>query len=286
MAEVYRVIADRKPEVIKPSELFSVPGTLILRDMSRPDVPSLFASFCRYFRAQRRWIWDGGKTTPRSADILDGVRSLGQCAALAQAFRALATLPKPYGLGLTESQVGDPNGAAGGLYKGRFNNGFVAAHGDLTSPGVVLGLQSNVFSVPTHAVRFSPVTIGSPRTNLYLWENHKTVPYLGRYYDPSYGRVWDAKEQMAMFHIRESVPIKRTELTADNKQKTTTYYTGVGTSNAEVYFRDLLDEEVRSVQCRGYQGPFATLPGQPWDGPSVAELRQEYQRKVDRLQSN
>jgi hypothetical protein len=279
MPGVYQGLYEKT--TIKPSETRSLPGVKIMGDVqgAANDMSNLFAAFCKYFRTQQRWTWNGGRVTPRGYEILDGVKNFGQCSALAQALRLLAILPKPFGAGIPEQEVGDPTVATGGLYQGGTGHGFVSVHSDLTSPGVVLGLHSNVFSPPVNTTQLSLVTAASPRNGLYLWENHKTVPHRGHYYDPSYGRIWDSKEQMAKYHMKDdSTAQRRVEVTAANKQKTTTYYAGVDVMGLDVYFRGLLPEEVQVTQCNGFQGPFTSVPGKPWDGPSVGFLGTKFSK--------
>jgi hypothetical protein len=274
MPNVYQVLQNKLPVFLKPSELKTkVPGQIIAGDPSVRDFPTLFQAFCKYFRTGGHWIWNGGSVTPSSGSILDGARNQGQCLALANALRFLALQPKPFGLGINEGELGEPSTDAGGLFKGQFGFGFVSEHSDLTSRGSVLGLQSNVFQAPNPATHLTLVSMATPRSGLYLWENHKTVSYLGRYYDPSYGRIWDNKPQMAKFHIKVANPLQRVETTPAGKQETTLYYPASG-GGGDVYFRSLLPAEAQATNCNGYQGPFAALPGQEWVGPSVSGIKQ------------
>ncbi|MCU0228829.1 MAG: hypothetical protein MUF01_14440 [Bryobacterales bacterium] len=270
---MYRNLANGVAVQALPSEIAAVPGGIVLRDPKATDFEGLFHAYCRYFRQNNRWRWNGGSMTPSAGDILDGIRAEGQCAALANAFRFLATHPKPYGLGISAAQVGMAAGANAGQYDGRHGYGFVARHRDNTGGASVLQLPANVFQAPAHGSAFTVVSLATPRTEYYLWANHKTIPYMGRYFDPSYGKIWDSKEQMAHLHIDHAEPLKRVEYDAQNRQIITEYSRAVGTTGT-FYFRDLTTNEAMAVNMRGYQGPFAALPGKEWSGPSVAMIKQ------------
>jgi hypothetical protein len=288
MPDIYKNLENGLPVNALPSVYRTTWGEQVLAGTNGVStIDALFASFCRHYRNAGRWVWTGAARTPAAGAMLDGDANArtGQCLALARAFRLLATFRRPLGLGFAEAAVGNPGDDAGGQYKGQFGNGFVSVHSALTSPGTVLGLPANVFTAPLPNSPFTRVTAGTARTGLYLWANHKTVPYLGRYYDPSYGRVWDSKPQMAQYHLHAGQPLQRVELTATGQQKTTSYLPATAPNGGTVYFRALLDDEVMATNTNGYQGPFAVLPGREWLGQNVAMLRQSMASQLSRLQS-
>lgn len=268
MPRIYQDILNGLPANILPSLFKQTPGGAILTDPLARDMNGLFQAFCNYFRVLHPWIWDGGSKTPSAGEILDGVKNLGQCAALANAFRALAVRSLPYGLGLSEFHVGKTSDPQQGLYKGRNNAGFVSRHG----AGAVLSLASNVWATPNPEGTFTRVTPASVLTDLYLWDNHKTVPYGGQYYDVLYGTIWASKDLMAEYHLVEPSLLRQQINPLTNRAIIVEYLPATGTNGQTCYFRSLTEDEVQHIQRRGYQGPFSTLPGTAWDGPAPGNV--------------
>jgi|ERR1035441_4957100 hypothetical protein len=183
MPNVYKALSQNQvPHLIG---IHDAPGKIIMRGIPvhARTMDNLFTEFCRYFRTQ--WTWDGGPATPTAAAILDGDSHLGQCLALARALHVLAVTPWPHGLGLAAATVGDPY--ASGRYKGRYGKGFISAH----PLAGVLHLNPNVFD--TTNANFAQCG----HMPLYAWSDHKAVPFNGRFYDPSYGQVWNSLLSMA-----------------------------------------------------------------------------------------
>jgi len=242
-----------------------VPGGKIMAATNgRQDMDSLFDAFCQYFRITNPWLWVGGPVTPSAGEILDGEKNTGQCFALARAFRTLAVSDKPYGIGLPQDEVGLPNEALGGTFKGRNGAGFVSEHrDDVSPPGTVLRLRSNIFLPPAAADPLVLVTGTSERTTLYLWANHKTVPYGGRYYDALYGKTWAEKKDMAVYDLDSGASIMRRQFTADGTEYQTEFLPAKNKREDLFYFRQLLELEITAVGADGYQGPYGALPGAP-----------------------
>ena len=192
MARVYQELKNKTVVILKPSEVANTPGAAIIKKLGGANFDDLFNGFCAYFRQNGGWNWTGAPITPDSGAILDGEPNarLGQCVAFARAFRLLAITNKPYGLGITEALVGDPGSR--GKYAGRYSNGFISTH----PLGGVFGLQGNVWS-PAPSL---PPT--APLAPLYCWGDHKTVPFDGRFYDPSYGKIYNKLSDMATYHLR------------------------------------------------------------------------------------
>ncbi|HTZ89424.1 MAG TPA: hypothetical protein VMA71_03735 [Alloacidobacterium sp.] len=246
-----------------PSQLLAVPGGQIMSRTKDSDVHSLFNEFCRYFRLGNHWLWTGAAVTPAGAAILDGVAVTGQCLALARAFRCLATTRKPYGLAMPESQVLDPFGP--GRYEGRYQHGFISRHQGIL-PGNVLGLASNILQPPLNRDTFQPLTgppLHSQLSEYYFWGDHKTVPYEGLYYDPSYGRIWESLEQMAAYHLRTADPtFKRRLARNEGGDEICDFYEVEDKAGDISYFRELSLAELAHSPSGGLQGPYAVLPGQ------------------------
>jgi len=243
-----------------------VPGGKIMAATNgRKDMDSLFGAFCLYFRITNPWLWVGGPVTPNAGEILDGEKNTGQCFALARAFRTLAVSAEPYGIGLLPDDVGSPNDeVVGGTFKGLNGDGFVSEHRDDVSPaGTVLGLRSNIFCPPAAADPLVLVTGTTERTTLYLWANHKTVPYNGQYYDALYGKKWVEKKEMAVYNLDSGASIMRRQFTADGTEYQTEFLPAKNSRKDVFYFRQLLELEITAVGANGYQGPYSVLPGTP-----------------------
>lgn len=133
------------------------------------------------------WTWNAllpGEWEANGCQLLDGVRDEGECAMPAQALFVLLTYPNPYGF----------NQAADNFeirqYHGARNNGFIAAHANTP-----FNLAPNNYGADGVA------------RNYYIWSNHKTLRYNGRYYDPSYSTTqggpgyYDNEADMAVAQI-------------------------------------------------------------------------------------
>lgn len=113
------------------------------------------------------WTWNPfipGEWEGHGCRVADGDINAGECAMLAQALFVLLTYPNPYGF----------NEDAGNFevrqYHGANNHGFIVRH-----QNAPFHLDANIYNVGGH------------RVDYYLWSNHKTLRYNGRFYDPSYG---------------------------------------------------------------------------------------------------
>lgn len=278
---MYQEILNGMGVNVTPSALRQVPGGAILMDprMKPNDLDSLFDAFCHHFRNVRPWVWTGEGVTPFPGPILDGLSHRGQCMALARAFRALAIQSAPYGLGMSGqlveiNQFNGPNGV-----------GFVSRHGDNHQLGTVLSLQANVFPAPIPEGTFTPVSAADNPTNLYLWGNHKTVAFMGLYYDALYGKIWDKTSDMVLYGLNQP-ELVRTEIhPVTGRAVVTRYIPATDSVGLTCYFRFLTDVEVNAIGRSGYQGPFSTLPGKASEGLMEGNVRLQtgqYLAKVKR----
>lgn len=124
------------------------------------------------------WEWrpSGEGYSANRYGVLDGSKKFGECKHFALALWGLARAPKPFGLGLTHSQVQWVN------YPGALGNGFVSNHDHR-----FLELSKNVKRPDGNLDR------------LYYWENHKTVRYNSVYYDVCYGTTYDNQSNMELY---------------------------------------------------------------------------------------
>lgn len=240
MADVYKALHEgRAPNLAGPA----APGmTVIANIVGVHDFDSLFTSFCNYFHIPGNWTWNGGAGTPSSQSILDGDAKTGQCVALARALRMLAEAAPPYGLGL--AGVGDPY--VQGRYTGQTAQGFISDHPG--NPGV-LGLRANIFTIGD--IRFCP------RGQLYAWDDHKVVPYNGRFYDPSYRHVLNTLPEMAAYQVTGEV--RRNHILGRPPAEVWTFYLATHAVNGtQVYFRCLTPAETlsRATSPGAAQGPY------------------------------
>jgi hypothetical protein len=177
----------------------STPGGQVMQlweQQNGQDLEDLLRLFCQVFQGPGAWTWSGGNVTPEPEKILDGDADakLGQCEALANAFRLLATCGEratcgeDLGLELSEAEVERPE-----QYSGENREGFIADH----PIDGILNLQPNVY-MPCEGLPGPR----SPLAPLYRWANHKVVKYRSKWYDPSYAKIWNQIEDMAQYHVR------------------------------------------------------------------------------------
>ena len=234
MASVYQKISDNLnavrgtafDPVIAARDMNLTPaGRMMLQDRPR-NFTQLFASFVNAYRAI--WTWNPGPRTPSGGQVLDGVSMYGQCASLARALALLAKCPTPYGLGLSDTDVEVV------AYKGLNNVGFVSPH-----DRVHYSLDRNVI-VPNSA----PAQLA----DLYYWENHYVVKYLGRYFDPSYDTEYTTLDEMAEYELCPGT-IERND---------GVYEKATGPRREVVYFKQTR-QKVGNANVAA-EGPFAALP--------------------------
>jgi hypothetical protein len=247
MPNVYKALCANPPQVPDLIGINQAPGKIIMRQVPvqvhERTMDNLFRYFCAYFHTPGNWTWDGSPGTPDPADILDGDKRRGQCLALARAFRTLATTPWPHGIGLLPASVGEPRLL--GFYDGRYHKGFVSTH----PPAGILALRGNVFDAA------NPNLTNCGRVH-YSWQDHKVVPYNGRFYDPSYAKIWNTLSAMATYHI----------INDDYTFNKNIYVVADDSSGSRCYFRLLTLEQCNLVQPQvsygaAMQGPyFGDLP--------------------------
>lgn len=210
------------------SSMRQVPAGRIMLQAKPKNFTQLFRAFVDGYK--NIWTWNP-KKTPSSGEVLDGVQTYGQCAAFSRALHLLAVAPKPYGLGLSPTQVQVDS------YKGKHNQGFISRHDK-----VHFNLASNVIT-PGGG---NPPTF----TDLYSWENHFVVKYLGRYYDPSYDDEYTTKDEMALYGILPGTENRGQEV----------YEKGVDRMGKTHYFK----QNFGALGARAYcsEGPYASLPGE------------------------
>jgi hypothetical protein len=144
----------------------------------------------------------------------------------------------------------------------------------------VKGLPANVFTAPANTQFLTKVTAASQRTTFYLWANHKTIPFGGHFYDPSYGTIWLTKASMATYEIDKD-NLERLENMENSGHVVRTNYSRATGPGGPFYFRCLLPDEVAATQTNGYQGPFNDLPGKDVAGissTSVSDLRRKFNK--------
>lgn len=186
MTSIYGIIrdyygSDQLAQRLKDEEkrlghlaLAKLPGCQIMA--TKPtSFAALFKAFTTYVHTGG-YTWNGSAGGGIGSPLLDGEKSTGECLMFARALSILAYAPKPYGLALNRDDAPFTS------YTGLNKKGFVSAH------NTVLNLAANVNGQP-----------------LYLWENHKVLAYQGRYYDPSYNKIYDDLRDMALYHILDTV---------------------------------------------------------------------------------
>ncbi len=259
---IYSDIVNGLQKTVLPSQIAGCPGgRIMLGGEELHTFSSLFDKYWRYFHAGNHWTWNGGTGTPSGASILDGTAATGQCVAFARALRLLGTTRRPFGLALSDKVVEDP--FSKGRYEGRYKFGFVSQHVSPLGGHLVAGLPANVIKPPVNPDMFEPLTAlpaTHQRSTYYLWSDHKVVPFQGRYYDPSYGRIWNSLPSMAAYHMKSDRPtIKRNLNKATGGTEVCEFTEAEDAGGGSVWFRDFsLPEMAFSVGC---QGPYAALPG-------------------------
>lgn len=141
------------------------------------------------------WEWYPGASAVGYV-FLDDKKTAAECRAFAGGLQYLAVAPKPFGLGMKLDDSG-VNGIW--LVNHCPEKGFLAVH---PSNGVCK-LQANIFPNPNAVVE--PLL---HNRRLYYWANHKVVLYKGFYYDPAYGVMYAAENDM------ESLSVTKTEVLA------------------------------------------------------------------------
>lgn len=132
------------------------------------------------------WTWAPGVAAgavSAGAELLQGSRVSGECAAVANALSMVLTTAAPYGL------AQGPGNFTVRTYSGAHNQGFIAAHAP------ILNLNPNVYDPAT-----------GNRQNFYVWDNHKTVEYNGEFFDACYNTSYMAQANMAQAQLQQSVP--------------------------------------------------------------------------------
>jgi len=182
---------------VNPEEWLATPGGKVIQRWNRnreaTSIDAFLGEFCEIFHTPGYWTWNPAKN-PDAYSILDGDQTVGECQALARAFRTLATCGNGFGLTFKESEVAEPTRAGGGWYEGRHCMGFVSRH----PLAGILNLLPNVYP-PGNRL---PGT-DSRLAELYFWANHKVVPYNGKFYDPSYNKIYDKLEDMSAYQVCE-----------------------------------------------------------------------------------
>ncbi|MFC1672551.1 hypothetical protein ACFL12_00215 [Pseudomonadota bacterium] len=132
------------------------------------------------------WTWDpssAGNSMAAGCTLLQGSRIAGECAVVAHALRVALIANNPYGV-----QQAAHNFTVR-TYTGANGQGFIANHAP------ILNLDPNIYDPGT----------GNP-VNRYLWQDHKTVEYNGRFYDACYDAEYLAQPAMAHAQILQSIP--------------------------------------------------------------------------------
>jgi len=179
---------------INPQEWLTTPGGQVIQRWNRnreaTSMDAFLAEFCVILHTPGYWTWNPAKN-PDAYSILDGDQKVGECQALARAFRVLATCGNGLGLTFREGEVGEPT-RPGGWYEGRHAKGFISNH----PLAGILNLLPNVYPPGDEFPKPD-----STLAQLYFWANHKVVPYGGKFYDPSYHNIYDKLEDMSVYHV-------------------------------------------------------------------------------------
>lgn len=219
------------------TQMQATPGGRLMLQHNPQTFQALFSVFVQFF--QGMWTWNPGAHTPAHGALLDGAQTYGQCLGLSRELCLLATAPAPYGLGLSPAHV------VLTTYKGQFNNGFVSRH----PVAGAFSLRSNVEAIPANAPGAPPPN-SPPADQLYFWCNHVVVQYQGRYYDPSYGLIYNTLAAMAEYHVQAQVLHKGH--TYDRLQHATTLQ--------QAYFLAYNVARVVGGRTVRSRGPYAALP--------------------------
>jgi len=198
--------------VIEIAENFkdsTIPGAQIMRkvqklirkdDTERQKFEGLWMTYVEHTRSAN-WTW-APQQSERGSRLIDGMMTAVECAGFAGGLFLLAVAPDPWGLGMAKDDTGVGGVASPHTYKEAYvdgvNLGFVSAH----PRAGVLNLMPNV-----HTPLDAPLDEGIRGTSFYLWSNHKTTLYDGRWFDPSYGVQYAAEKHMALMKVtgRESL---------------------------------------------------------------------------------
>lgn len=147
-----------------------------------PRADTVTLKFNEYLRIKHNWTWNPGRpgfSYRHGAQLLDGAVTQGECGYPVAALSILLSTDPPLGFGLGRSEISS--------YPGGHAEGFISPHGQHALRGVHLNI----------------LTPGVPTAPPYrLWENHKTVKFGGRYYDPNYNLIYDREDQMAVAHLQ------------------------------------------------------------------------------------
>ena len=196
-------------EIVEKFSASTIPGTQIMRkvqklvresDTERQKFEALWMTYVEYTRGAN-WTW-APQQSERGSRLIDGAMTAVECAGFAGGLFLLAVAPAPWGLGMAKDDAGVAGVAPHHTYTEPkvegVNLGFVSAH---PRTGV-LNLMPNV-----HTPLDATLDEGIRGTSFYLWSNHKTMLYDGRWFDPSYGVQYAAEADMSLMRVtgRESL---------------------------------------------------------------------------------
>lgn len=190
------------PPSFKASEFdgSQLPGARIMQEfwkkIARPHdtETQLFQALFSLFTEKSRafgWDWAPG-TSAKGYVFIDGMKAAAECRAFAGGLFYLAVAPKPFGLGMKLNQGGQ-NGVW--LVNHCPDKGFISVHPD----GGVCNLSADILINPNAAVE--PAL---HNCSLKYWANHKVVLYNGLFYDPAYGTIYEAENDMESLHVEET----------------------------------------------------------------------------------
>jgi hypothetical protein len=207
-------------DAAKKDAWLASPGGKLMHDYSGRMLPEGHAEMTedklKAFREVFKfyWQWSGSTSTPPPGEVLDGEKRAGNCRSLSRALRILAASPRTLSVSPVESiHLGlglEPRLFTETDYSGEHDEGFVAEHSAGDGLGV-FGLEPNV--------------IGNGGSPLYFWGSHQVMKYGGRYWDPSYGRVYNSLSEMALFTIvKERTKNGVTNCEARSRRGETVYF--------------------------------------------------------------
>ncbi len=255
---------DTLVEIVKKDTEFassSQPGVQIMRkvqklvrttDTERNKFEGLWMTLVEHSRAAG-WTW-APQQSERGSRLIDGVLTAVECAGFAGGLFLLAVAPPPFGLGMAKDDSGQNGVAPPHTFSDKTsgsNLGFVSAH----PRGGVLNLMPNV-----HTPLDAPLDEGIRGTSFYLWSNHKTTLFDGRWFDPSYGVQYAAEPDMVLMTVtgREGLGLPPRTPINDKMEETDTLgriMLTCRTAQARTYYLRKTPTSLEASEG-SYQGPF------------------------------
>lgn len=192
MVEIYRRIEQHRPDLPAPvftageqaAWPFTLGGTVMNRSLGQAIhqdtdyvVASQVQAYLNAFLRADGWQWNPRQPDGSGGAVLDFAQDDGSCWYPAMALELLLSAPQPYGFEQPQDEV------AHRRYAGAADSGFLALHDHRAT----FGLGYNVIHRATARLL----------QGYYLWGNHVVTAFDGRFYDPSYNRLYGVLGDMA-----------------------------------------------------------------------------------------